>query len=78
MVRRNSKTHELGYKVHVTTTKSDLPLAIIVASVNENEKKHASRLFDKALRATREKAKTLVADSQYSSGKLRIEPQITE
>jgi IS5 family transposase len=71
-VGRNGKTYELGYKVHVAAdAKSELPLAVIVASANENEKRHASRLFDKALRATGEQVKTLVADSQYSSRKLR-------
>jgi transposase len=71
-VGRNGKTYELGYKVHVAAdAKSDLPLAVIVAPANENEKKHASRLFDKAVRVTREQAKTLIADSQYSSRKLR-------
>jgi IS5 family transposase len=60
-VGRNGKTYELGYKVHVAAdAKSDLPLAAIAARVNENEKKHASELFDKALRATREQAKKLI------------------
>jgi len=71
-VGRNGKTYELGYKVHVTAdAKSELPLAVIVAPANENEKKHASRLFDKAFKATEKQVKTLVADSQYSSRKLR-------
>lgn len=74
-VGRNGKTFELGYKLHVAAdSKSELPVAIIVAPANENEKKHASkRLFDKALRATEERMNTLVADSQYSSRKLRDE-----
>jgi len=73
-VGRNGKTYELGYKLHVATdAKSELPLAIIVASANENEKKHAPELFRKALKATEQRMKTLVADSQYSSRKLRIQ-----
>jgi transposase len=71
-VGRNGKTYELGYKVHVTVdAKSELPLAVIVSPANENEKKRASRLFDKAFKATEKQVKTLVADSQYSSRKLR-------
>jgi IS5 family transposase len=71
-VGRNGKTYELGYKVHVATdAKSELPLAVIAAPANENEKKHASRLLDKALKTTGKHVKTLVADSQYSSRKLR-------
>ena len=58
--------------MHVAAdAKSELPLAVIAAPANENEKKHASRLFDEALKTTGEQTKTLVADSQYSSRKLR-------
>ena len=68
----NGKTYELGYKVHIAIeAKSELPLAVIVAPANENEKKHAPRLFRKAWNATEHKIKTLIADSQYSSKKLR-------
>jgi hypothetical protein len=42
-----------------------------VAPANENEKKHAYKLLDKTLEATRGRVKKLVADSQYSSGRLR-------
>jgi transposase len=51
--------------------KSELPLAVIVAPANENEKKHASKLLDKTVMATRKRMKTLIADSQYSCRKLR-------
>jgi len=58
--------------VHVAAdAKSELPLAVITAPANENEKKHASKLFYKALKITEKQVKTLVADSQYSSRKLR-------
>jgi IS5 family transposase len=71
-VGRNGKTYELGYKLHVAAdAKSELPLALITAPANENEKKHASALFRKALKTTKQRTKTLVADSQFSSGKLR-------
>ena len=69
---RNDKTYELGYKLHIAIdAKSELPLAVIVAPANDNEKKHAPALFGKALNATEQRMNTLVADSQYSSRKLR-------
>lgn len=71
-VGRNGKTFELGYKLHVAVdAKSELPIAIIVASANDNEKKHAPALLEKALKATEGRVKLLVADSQYSSRNLR-------
>jgi transposase len=71
-VGRNGKTYDLGYKVHVAAdAKSELPLAVIVAPANENEKKHALALFDKTVTTTGKRMKTLVADSQYSCKKLR-------
>jgi IS5 family transposase len=71
-VGRNGKTYDLGYKVHVAAdAKSDLPLAVMAAPANENEKRHASELLVKAVKTTKQRLKTLVADSQYSSRKLR-------
>jgi len=71
-VGRNGKTFELGYKLHVAVdAKSELPIAIIVASANDNEKKHAPALLEKASKATECRVKLLVADSQYSSRNLR-------
>lgn len=71
-VGRNGKTFELGYKLHVAAdAKSELPLAFIAAPANENEKKHAPALLEKALKTTKQRMKTLVADSQYSCRKLR-------
>jgi transposase len=73
-VGRDGKTFELGYKLHIATdAKSELPLAVIVAPANENEKKHALALFRKAMEATENKIKTFIADPQYSSTKLREE-----
>jgi IS5 family transposase len=71
-VGRNGKTYDLGYKLHVAAdAKSELPLAVVVAPANENEKKHASTLLNKTVRATGKRVRILVADSQYSSRKLR-------
>jgi transposase len=71
-VGRNGKTYELGYKLHIAVdAKSELPLAVIAAPANDNEKKHAPALFSKALKATERRTKTVVADSQFSSRKLR-------
>jgi len=71
-VGRNGKTYDLGYKLHIATdAESELPLAIVAAPANENEKKHAPALFRKAWKATEHRVKTFIADSQYSSRKLR-------
>jgi IS5 family transposase len=67
-VGRNGKTYGLGYKAHMgADSKSELPLAFIAAPANENEKKHAYKLLDKNLEATRGRTERLVADTQYSS-----------
>jgi len=71
-VGRSGKTYELGYKAHIAAdSESELPVAFITAPANENEKKHAYQLLDKTLKTTKGRVKTLVADSQYSSRKLR-------
>jgi transposase len=71
-VGRGRKTYELGYKVHVAAdAESELPVAFILAPANENEKKHAYKLIEKAQKVTNGRVKTLVADSQYSSRRLR-------
>jgi len=71
-VGRNGKTYELGYKLHIAVdAKSELPLAVIAAPANDNEKKHAPELLEKALKATKRRMKVLVADSQYSCRSLR-------
>jgi len=46
-------------------------LAVIAAPANENEKKHAPKLLEKTVKAANGQTKVLVADSQYSSRKLR-------
>ncbi len=71
-VGRDGKTYGLGYKLHLAIdAKSELPLAVIVASANDNQKKPASSLFKKALNETNGRTKFLVADSQFSSKTFR-------
>jgi transposase len=71
-VGRNGKTYDLGYKLHIATdVKSELPVAVIAAPANDNEKKHAPALFRQAWKATEYRVKTFIADPQYSSKKLR-------
>jgi hypothetical protein len=48
-----------------------LPLAVIAAPANDNEKKHAPALFRRAWKVSEHRIKTFIADSQYSSRKLR-------
>ena len=69
-VGRAVKAKDLGYRLHLAVdVKSEMPIAMIVASANENEKKHANRLFLKA--SNHVKPKKLLADPQYSSQSLR-------
>jgi IS5 family transposase len=69
-VGRAIKAKGLGYRLHLAVdAKSELPVAMIVASANENEKKHSVRLFEKA--SGHVKPRRLVADPQYSSQELR-------
>jgi len=76
-VGRNGKTYELGYKLHIAVdAKSELPIAVIAASANDNEKKHAPALLDMSLKATNGRVKLIVADSQYSSRNLRDQASV--
>jgi hypothetical protein len=71
-VGRDGKTYGLGYKLHIVTdAKSELPLAVIAAPANDNEKKHAPALFRRAWKVSEHRITTFIADSQYSSRKLR-------
>ena len=70
-VGRDGKTCDLGYKVHLTVdVDSDMPVAAVVVSANENEKKHVEELLDKASRVV-DGLRVVVADSQYSSKSVR-------
>ena len=75
MVGRNGRFYGLGFKLHVAVDhRSVLPIATILAPANDNEKKHAPSLVERArmvLGKVGAKLRSLVADSQYSSGKVR-------
>lgn len=49
---------------------SDMPVAVVVASANENEKKHSEELLEKASLVV-EGFRIVVADSQYNSRRVR-------
>jgi transposase len=69
-VGRAVKARDLGYRLHLAVeARSEMPVAMIVASANENEKKHFIKLFEKASGYV--KPKRLVADPQYSAQSLR-------
>jgi len=71
-VGRDGKNYGLGYKLHLAIdAKSELPLAVIVAPANDNEKKHASLLFKETLQETNGRTKFLIGDSQFSSKTFR-------
>jgi len=71
-VGRDGKTYNLGYKAHIAAdVKSELPVAVVMAPANENEKRHAYTLLDKTIETTKGRVKKLVADSQYSSKQFR-------
>jgi IS5 family transposase len=70
-VGRDGKTYDLGYKAHVAVdADSDIPVGVVGASANENEKKHAEKLLGKASTVV-DGFKVVVADSQYSSENAR-------
>ena len=69
-IGRAVKAKDLGYRLHLAVdVKSELPIAMIVVSANENEKKHSISLFAKASEYV--KPRKLLADSQYSAANLR-------
>jgi transposase len=71
-VGRAAKAKDLGYRLHLAVdVKSELPVAMVVASANENEKKHFLTLLEKA--SVHVSPGRLVADPQYSSQSLREE-----
>jgi transposase len=52
-----------------------LPLSSVFASANQNEKKHSLTIIEKAkqvLKGSGAKIRSLIADSQYSDGKIRM------
>jgi IS5 family transposase len=71
-VGRAVRAKDLGYRLHLAVdVKSELPVAMVVASANENEEKRSLTLFEKA--SCHVKPEKLVADPQYSSKSLREE-----
>ena len=61
--------YALNFNGVAVDVKSELPIAMIVVSANENEKKHSISLFSKA--SDYVKPGKLLADSQYSAANLR-------
>jgi len=74
-VGRNGRSYGLGYKLHSSVEpKRILPLATLLVSANENEKRHAPSLVERSrlvLGRAGVKLRCLIADSQYSSAKVR-------
>jgi hypothetical protein len=74
-VGRAGRTFGLGYKLHLAIdSKTMLPLACAFASANQNEQKHSLNMLEKTkliLKQSAARLKRVIADSQYSDGKLR-------
>ena len=74
-VGRSSRGFNLGYKLHVSVDHERiLSLAGVIAPANENEKRHSPALIERTKRVLRRagaRLRSLVADSQYSSGRMR-------
>jgi len=74
-VGRTGRSYALGYKLHLSIdSKTMLPLSRTFASANDNEKKHSLTILEKAvslLKNSGAKLRSLIADSQYSDGKIR-------
>jgi len=75
LVGRNGRGYDLGYKLHVAVDhRTMLPLATLIAPANDNEKKHAPSLVERArvvLSRVGGAVRSLIADSQYSGRGLR-------
>ncbi|MGA9387884.1 MAG: transposase [Candidatus Bathyarchaeia archaeon] len=74
-VGRAGKTFGLGYKLHLAIdSQTMLPLTCVFASANQNEKKHSPNMLEKTkliLKRSAARLRSVIADSQYSDGKLR-------
>lgn len=74
-VGRAGRTFGLGYKLHLSIdSKTMLPLTCTFASANQNEQKHSLNMEVKTkliLKQLGAKLRSVIADSQYSDGKLR-------
>jgi transposase len=74
-VGRTGRAFDLGYKLHLSIdSECMLPLASIVASANQNEKKHSPTVLEKTKRVLSRvgaKLRSVITDSQYSAEKVR-------
>ena len=74
-VGRAGRTFGLGYKLHLCIdSQTMLPLTCAFASANQNEKKHSLNMLEKTkliLKRSAARFRSVIADSQYSDGKLR-------
>jgi transposase len=74
-VGRAGRTFGLGYKLHLyIDSQTMLPLTCAFASANQNEKKHSLNMLEKTkliLKRSAARLRSVIADSQYSDGKLR-------
>jgi transposase len=74
-VGRTGRTFGLGYKLHLSIdSETMLPLSSLFASANQNEKKHSLTLLEKTKRIlslSGKKLRSVIADTQYSDGKIR-------
>jgi transposase len=74
-VGRAGRTYGLGYKLHLSIDANTmLPLNSVLASANQNEKKHSLSMLEKTkqiLKRSAAKLRSVIADSQYSDDKIR-------
>jgi transposase len=74
-VGRAGRTFGLGYKLHLSIdSQTMLPLSCAFASANQNEKKHSLNMLEKTkliLKQSGARLRSVIADSQYSDGRLR-------
>jgi hypothetical protein len=70
-VGRAGRTFGLGYKLHLSIdSKTMLPLTSVLASANQNEKKHSLSMLEKTkliLKQSMVRLRSVIADSQYSA-----------
>jgi len=75
-VGRAGRSYALGYQLHLCIDhKLMLPLSCMFDSANQNEKKHSLTILEKAmqvLKGSGAKIRSLIADSQWSDGKIRL------
>jgi transposase len=74
-VGRAGRSFGLGYKLHLSIdSQTMLPLTCVLASANQNEKKHSLNMLEETkliLKRSAARLKSVIADSQYSDSKIR-------